>query len=53
LVDSVGVVGAGCRTQSADERLGDQLDGVSDQSSWHVTQHPAQGRPARVQGRQV
>ena len=47
------VAGAWRRSQSADERLSDQLDGVADQSARHVAQHSAQGRPARVQNRQV
>ena len=47
------VAGAWRRSQSAHERLRDKLDGVTDQSSRHVTQHAAQGRPARVQGGQV
>ena len=47
------VAGVGRGSQPADERVGDQLDGVADQSARHVAQHPAQGRPARVQGRQV
>jgi len=47
------VAGARCWSQSADERVSNEPDGVTDQSTRHVAQHAAQGRPARVQGRQV